>query len=188
MYVNSDIITEAEVRFGAPVDKALTAPVTEAELDFIKKTQKRGREHDITLLIFNAVGEIAVMNKHGYPEGLYRPPSGGLDPGESFEAGGKREALEETGLEIELERYLLRVEVTFTSPTRTLLWYTHVFTARALTEEIEPQDIKEIREARWAPMSIFDEFRERIKTYRNGGIQYRGMLHEEILQALKDSD
>lgn len=185
MFVTQEIIAEAEALYGSPIEKSITAPLKEDELDFIKKTQKRGREHDITLLIFNAAGEIAVMNKHGYPEDLYRPPSGGLEPDESLTAGAKREAFEETGLEIELERYLLRVTVDFKSPTRSLPWFTHVFTAKALTTEINPQDLKEICKARWAPMSIFDEFRELVKKYDRGGIQYRRMLHEEILLALK---
>lgn len=184
MFVTSEIIREAERLFGVPIEKNITAPLKEDELDFIKKTQKRGREHDITLLIFNEKGEIAVMNKHGYPQGLYRPPSGGLNPGEAFAEGAKREAFEETGLEIEIQRYLLRVTVDFASPTRHLPWYTHVVTAKALTTTITPHDTKEIREARWAPMSIFAEFRERVKEYDRGGIQYRRMLHDEILAVL----
>ena len=172
---------------GVPIEKQITAPLTEDELDFIKKTQKRGREHDITMLIFNDDGEIAVMNKHGYPSELYRPPSGGLEPDESFADGGKREAFEETGLTIELEKYLLRVTVDFASPTRNLPWYTHVFTAKALTTDIIPQDTKEICKARWAPMSIFNDFRKQVKKYNRGGIQYRRMLHDDILKALRVS-
>ncbi len=184
MFVTKNLITKAESLYGTPVEKYIIAPLKEPELDFIKKTQKRGREHDVTFLIFNEAGEIAVMNKHGYPENLYRPPSGGLDPDESFTDGIKREAYEETGLEIELERYLLRVTVDFKSETRTLRWYTHVFVCKALTQEITPHDTKEIREAKWAPMTIFDEFRERVKAYDKGGIQYRRMLHDEILNLL----
>ncbi|MBN4076508.1 NUDIX hydrolase [Gemmatimonas aurantiaca] len=185
MFVTPEIIADAERLYGAPIEKCITAPLKEDELDFIKKTQKRGREHDITMLIFNDAGEIAVMNKNGYPAELYRPPSGGLEPDESFTAGGKREAFEETGLDIELTKYLLRVTVDFKSATRSLPWYTHVFTANALTTEIYPQDTKEICKARWAPLSVFDEFREQVKQYDRGGIQYRRMLHEEILLALK---
>ena len=184
MFVTKQLITQAESLYGIPVDKQITAPLKEHELDFIKKTQKRGREHDVTFLIFNDKKQIAVMNKHGYPEGLYRPPSGGLDPGESFTDGIKREAYEETGLEIELEKYLLRVTVDFASETRTLRWYTHVFICKALTEKIIPHDTKEIREAKWAELTIFDEFREKVKAYKSGGIQYRKNLHEEILKLL----
>lgn len=184
MYVTPERVAEAEALFGSPKELSLTAPLKEAELDFIKKTQKHGRKHDVTLLIFNSAGEIAVMNKHGYPSELFRPPSGGLEPGESLEDGCKREAMEETGLEIALKRYILRVKVSFTSPTRVLPWVTHVFTADALTEKIEPQDLKEIRKAKWAPMSVFDEFREKIKVYDRGGIRYRQRLHEEILKVL----
>ena len=184
MYVSAERVAEAENLFGRPKEIALNAPLTEDELDFIRSTQKNGRKHDVTLLIYNSAGEIAVMNKHGYPSELFRPPSGGLEPGESLDHGCKREALEETGLEIELKRYILRVSVSFTSPTRVLAWVTHVFTADALTETIEPQDTKEIRKAKWAPMSVFDEFREKVKSYDRGGIRYRQRLHDEILKVL----
>ena len=104
MFVTNDKIAEAETLYGAPVEKHITAPLREDELDFIRKTQKRGREHDVTFLVFNGKSEIDVMNKHGYPAGLFRPPSGGLDPCESFTDVIKREAFEETGLHIEVER------------------------------------------------------------------------------------
>lgn len=90
-----------------PLEVAFEIPYRASEFDFLKRSQKHGRAHDVTLVIFRGP-EIAVIAKPHYPPGLYRPPSGGVNPGESFEAGALREAREETGLDIALVRYLAR--------------------------------------------------------------------------------
>ena len=190
MYITPALIDEAENLYGVPREARMTAPVREEEWDFIRRTQRRGRAHDVTLIIFHpdaATPQIAVINKHGYPEGLFRPPSGGLDPGESFANGAGREAFEETGLTIALRRYILRVFVDFNSPTRTLPWTTHVFTAHAENDKIVIYDTKEIRDARWATLSVFDDFRKRSPEFDRGGVQYRRALHDEIMRELPRS-
>jgi 8-oxo-dGTP diphosphatase len=51
-------------------------------------------------LVFNAAGEILVVEEHGF----WWLPGGGLEAGESFEAGLRREMLEETGYAVEILR------------------------------------------------------------------------------------
>ena len=69
-----------------------------------------------------------------------------------------REAYEETGLSIRLDRYILRCAIRFYSPTREVDWTSHVFTAAYTGGNIGPHDLKEIREARWATVDEFPEF------------------------------
>ena len=57
--------------------------------------------------------KIIVVAKHFYPKGLFRAPSGGINVGEDFIDGAKREALEETGCEIEISKFLLKTNVQF---------------------------------------------------------------------------
>ena len=152
-------------------------------MDIIIGSMKDGRAHDLTLFIFH-VGKIAVIAKHSYPPRLYRPPSGGLQPGETFEDGAVREALEETGLSIELEKYILHVEIDFRSPTRHVAWTSHVFTARCKGGEIAPRDHDEIREARWAALDEFPLFSRLMRVTDSGGFHYRAFLQEEVLKRL----
>ncbi|MFQ6090103.1 MAG: NUDIX domain-containing protein, partial [Candidatus Bipolaricaulia bacterium] len=79
------------------------------------------RAHDVTLFIF-IEGRIVAIRKPFHPPGVYRPPSGGVSPGERISEAAEREALEETGLEVELERYLLRLKPTFVHRGERVRW------------------------------------------------------------------
>jgi len=41
---------------------------------------------------------VALIRKPHFADGIWRPPGGGIKPGEDFVAGAVREALEETGI------------------------------------------------------------------------------------------
>ena len=183
MYLTDDILSAAREKYGIPEVLRFQTASAEREMDMIIGSQKHGRAHDITLFILHN-GKIAVTAKHHYPPGMYRPPSGGMTPGESLEDGGAREAYEETGLSIILERYLLRIEVEFSSPTRTVNWTSHVFTARCIGGEIGPHDHHEIREARWALPEEFPAFSALMRQSDSGGLQYRAFLQDEVLARL----
>jgi ADP-ribose pyrophosphatase YjhB (NUDIX family) len=145
MYVDAKMIKEVEERFGEPQVVRLEHEIGDKELAFVRASQKHGRAHDITFFIFNN-DHLALIRKPMFERPIFRAPSGGLDPGESFEEGARREALEETGLEIELERYLLRIHVRFTADDDYVDWTSHVFKAREVGGQLEVRDTSEIAE------------------------------------------
>lgn len=149
MYFGGEKVRALEARYGTPPRLRWEYSLGEPEYRMVRASQRGGRAHDITLFIFRGP-HLAVIRKPSFPPGAYRAPSGGLHPEEGFEAGVRREAREETGLEIELDRYLLRVEVRFRWNDQVIDWTTHVFSARAMHERLAPQDHEEIAEARWA--------------------------------------
>src|ERR1051325_5224299 len=97
MYVTAEAIREVEEKYGVPSEVALAYEMKPVEFDMVRRSQKFGRAHDVTLFIREG-GRIVVIRKPMYPPGAYRAPSGGIAPGGRFEDGGIREALEETGL------------------------------------------------------------------------------------------
>jgi ADP-ribose pyrophosphatase YjhB (NUDIX family) len=149
MYVEARQVEDLEAKLGKPQVLFLEHDIGDVEMAFVRATQKHGRAHDVTLFIFND-DHLALIRKPMFQRPIYRAPSGGLNPGESFQEGAKREALEETGLEIELERYLLRVHVRFTSDGDHLDWTSHVLQARAVGGRLEAQDKAEIAETIYA--------------------------------------
>lgn len=178
-----EVIAKWEARYGLPVKWEHHQPVSSYDYDGIKSSQKNGRAHDITLYIENS-GRFAVIAKPVYPRGLFRAPSGGLHTGESLEEGAIREAIEETGLSIALNEYLLRAHVVFEDYGRVIHWWTHVFYATTADEEIAPTDMEEIREARWATPEEFAKFNEMMMTADRGGLRYRAALHDQIADLL----
>jgi 8-oxo-dGTP pyrophosphatase MutT (NUDIX family) len=183
MYITEQMIRDAERKYGVPETHKMSFDASERDIGVIRSSQKHGRKHDITLAIFGHPG-VLVIAKPWYPKGLYRLPSGGLDPGESLEDGSAREAWEETGAQIELVRYHLRVDVDFVGESATIPWTTHLFSARYLSGEIAPNDTDEIREARWCALTEMLAHRELMLKPKVSGLHYRAALQDKFLEHL----
>ena len=148
MYVTTEIIREIEARFGVPDEVRWQFEMLPREFEMVRRSQKHNRAHDVTLFIIEG-GQVVVISKPMYPPGAYRAPSGGVEPGEPFEAGARREAHEETGLTVALDRYVVRARVKFTCAGDEIDWVTHVLSAHPTGGVLAPVDTHEIVEARW---------------------------------------
>jgi len=183
MYFTPRMIQMAADHYGYPPTILMEAPVSEDEYNFIRSTQTFGRCHDITMYIFKG-NKVIVNAKHHYPPGLYRAPSGGLKPSETLLEGIEREAYEETGCKIIVQKYILQVHVSFSCGRKSIPWKTHVFTANYKSGKIQPIDIREIRETRLADLAEFEDFKKIISRMESGGLSYRARLHDEVLRFL----
>lgn len=178
---------EIETRYGHPFIAETRWAATPFEAELLRRARARGRQHDITLFIRRGMN-FAVIRKPNYPPHVYRPPSGGVEPDETLEAGAFREAYEETGLEVVLRVYLLRAHVVFIPKgerDETIPWTTHVFLAEWLKGEPHPVDTKEIAEARWASLEeLTTTLQEALDEAPTAGLRYRGWLQRQALSAL----
>jgi ADP-ribose pyrophosphatase YjhB (NUDIX family) len=184
MYISAEMIEEVERKYGRPAEVALRYEMKPSEFDMVRRSQKHGRSHDVTLYIIEG-GRVVVIKKPMYPPGAYRAPSGGVAPGEPFEEGALREAREETGLVVELEKYLLRARVKFTLGTDEIDWTTHVFTARATGGRLEPIDTHEIVEARLVTLDeMGGGIKQALVASGSTGLRYRAELHDRVAERL----
>lgn len=92
---------------------SLDVPMRDWEFNLLRFSKKDGRYRDATIFI-PFEGRLVCIVKHAYPEGIARPPSGGVVPGEPIDAAAQREAFEETGLHVRITHYLVRVSCHFT--------------------------------------------------------------------------
>jgi 8-oxo-dGTP pyrophosphatase MutT (NUDIX family) len=147
-----------------------------------------GRRHDVTFAVRDAKGRVAAIRKPSFPPGAWRIPSGGIAPGESFEEGVLREALEEIGLAIEVEAYLMVARARFLHPDGSVdRWTTHVVSARpASGTRLAPRDRREIDHARWMTM---DELTGPVAAVLRAGpgglLRYRADLHDRLAGLLE---
>ncbi len=184
MHIDRATIHDLEQRFGKPDELRLSIEYDRREFDFLVRSTKGGRRlHDVTLFIFRH-GRIGVIRKQVYPQGLFRPPSGGVHPGESFVDGAQREAFEETGLVVRLDRYVLRARVSFNHARRHVDWTTHVFAAKYLSGLPRPRDTKEIAEFRWMTPAELRAHGELLRQAGSRGLHYRATLNDAVLDAL----
>jgi len=145
MHVDETVLAPLRERYGDPVRLEWEGEISEREHSLA--THNPNRSHDVTLFIFNG-DQLALIRKHGFEPGIWRPPGGGVKPGEDFVAGVQREALEETGLRVELQRYLVDATAHFVYEPYDVPWRTHVFSATTEDGELGPQDTDEIEAAR----------------------------------------
>jgi ADP-ribose pyrophosphatase YjhB (NUDIX family) len=184
-FVDEAVLGPVRTRYGEPRVLRLVQPVGRAELDLVVASGRRHeRRHDVTFFVFN--GErLALIRKPHFLPGVWRPPSGGLRPGEALEAGVTREALEELGAEIALERYLVRTEVRFVHRDEGIDWRTHVFSATTEACELAPTDTIEIAAARWGTVEeLAGPIRAAALATGHGLWRYRVALHDAAIAEL----
>jgi len=185
MYLDEKWIQAVEDRYGQPRILRLTQEISPEEFLMVQASRKGGRSHDITFFIFRG-NHVALIRKPMFPPGAYRIPSGGLRPGESLEKGTQREAFEETGLEIEVERYLLRVHAHFTCGHHHQGWTTHVFQAHATGGELQVKDTREIAEVKWGTLEeVQGPIRDALLNSGRGLFSYRVALTDAAIAELQ---
>jgi len=185
MHVTEAVLSPLRERYGEPRPLRWDGEVTAQELVLAGSSPER--RHDVTFFVFDPSGRLALIQKPSYPEGVWRPPGGGVRPDEEFAAGVQREAREELGVHIELERFLVSTEATFRGPDGTIDWRTHVFSASTVEELLDPIDTREISAARWGTAEeLGGPIRARLLETGRALWRYRVALHDAALAALAD--
>lgn len=182
MYLSG--VVSAEEKYGRPTVHRMAFPMRVHEFVLLRRSMRWGRAHDTTAFILDQ-SQVVVIRKPSYPTGVYRPPSGGVHPGETLEEGTLREAYEETGLRVQLNNYLLKVFVDFYCSGEHIPWTTHVFTADVIGGSLDPVDKREILEARWVPLeALATSARDALLAAGSFGLVYRAHLQCRALEAL----
>jgi ADP-ribose pyrophosphatase YjhB (NUDIX family) len=182
-HIDEAVLGPLRGRFGTPALLAWEGEISEREWSIA--TYNPVRTHDVTLFILDPGRRIALIRKPHFEEGVWRPPGGGIKPDEDFVAGAVREAVEETGLRVELSRYLVASDARFRLDDRELRWHTHVFLAETDDEELAPDDPVEIAAARWGTLEeLAGPLRARLLATGRAFWRYRVALHDAALAEL----
>jgi len=184
MHLTETVLAPLRERYGQPRPLRWEGEVSEQEFRLAGSSPER--RHDVTFFVFDPAGRLALIRKPSYPPEIWRPPGGGVRPDEEFEEGVRREAVEELGVEIELERFLVSSEARFTTGGRVIDWHTHVFSARTEEERLDPVDTHEISGARWGTRTeLTGPLREAMLSTGRALWRYRVALHDASLDELE---
>ncbi len=187
MHVTEAILAPFRELYGSPTELTWNGRVSAAE--HALATYNPARRHDVTLFVLDESDRIALIRKPHFGAGIWRPPGGGVKPGEALAAGALREALEETGLRVELERYLVDAHASFASPLGDIAWRTHVVLGRTRDAVLAPADTDEIAGARWGSLAeLAGPLRARLLATGRALWRYRVALHDASLAALRSSE
>jgi ADP-ribose pyrophosphatase YjhB (NUDIX family) len=183
VHLDDTALAPLRERFGDPTQLAWDGQISDAE--WALATYNPARTHDVTLIILDRAQRLALIRKPHFADGVWRPPGGGIKPGEDVVAGAVREALEETGLHVELDRYLVATNAAFRNAGRELHWRTHLLSARTEDGVLSPSDAAEIAAARWGTLEeLAGPLRERLLATGRAFWRYRVALHDAALSAL----
>ena len=184
-HVDEAVLAPVRARFGTPTELRWQGAISNVE--WAVATHNPTRTHDVTLFILDPRQRLALIRKPQFEADIWRTPGGGIHPGEEFVAGAVREALEETGLHVELRRYLVDAHALFTNGGRELRWRTHVVLAETSDADIVSGDPGEIAEARWGTLpELAGPLRERLLATGRAFWRYRVALHDASLAQLQD--
>jgi 8-oxo-dGTP pyrophosphatase MutT (NUDIX family) len=177
VHITDAILLPLREQYGPPARLEWNGEITEEE--YALATYNPVRRHDVTLFILDPAERLALIRKPLFAPGIWRTPGGGIKRGEDFAVGAAREALEETGLPVTLQRYLVDADARFTLGAATVHWRTHVFLAHTDAEELAPRDAAEIAGARWGSLAELDgPIRDRLLATGRALWRYRVALHD----------
>ena len=172
-------------RYGEPLLLSWDGEISDVEWGVA--TYNPTRFHDVTLFILDPDERLALIRKPHFALDVWRPPGGGIKPGEDPAEAAVREALEETGLHVQLRRYLVEAHAVFRHSGRELPWLTHVLLAETAETELAPDDPGEIADARWGTLDeLAGPLRAILLATGRAFWRYRVALHDAALQALRE--
>lgn len=146
------------------------------------------RRAEVVLVLPRPGGRLVLIRKPRYPAGIFRLPTGGVDPDEMVLAAAGREAYEETGLEVRPARVLGVVDWTFAhnGQEQAFASYLCLFptTERPLEATDPDEDICGFKELSWHALgAIANRLKQLPPAWQSWGRQ-RAIPHELVMESL----
>jgi 8-oxo-dGTP pyrophosphatase MutT (NUDIX family) len=179
--------------YGQPVVQVADLAVSNL-FDPLNKTDRYG---EVCMVVRRPNGKVLTMIKTFYPSGAYRLPTGGIQQGEDVLAALLRETAEETGLQVEVRRFLAAVAYRTTISGEEPVFYTFAFLldelGGTLTVLDESEQIADFREVEPADLLKLAEYLEQLGTEYSQALQghigdwgqFRAVIHRAVWQALQ---
>ncbi|MDO8684795.1 MAG: NUDIX hydrolase [Armatimonadota bacterium] len=142
---------------GANIDTVQehTLEVGQEFFDFIKLGKEMKRTHaEVVMVIPRPDGQVLLMTKSFYPQSVYRLPSGGIHIDESAEDGLRRELMEETCLDLPVDKFLGELNYLFRCGNQAATFASYIYLMEPTSEEPNCADADEqITDFRYVPIS-----------------------------------
>lgn len=189
-----DELAELAQSYGVPLVQTVEL---EIEKLFDPLTRRDGRYGEVCMVVRRPSGRLLLMTKTFYPEGAYRLPTGGIKQGERVLNAVLRETMEETGLEVEVRRFLAGVAYRTNITGEQPIFYTFAFLLDevggrlgVLDESERIEDFREIEPVELVEVAdrlshLNAEYSEALEgQVRDWGV-FRAVIHRAVWEALK---
>lgn len=191
MFVTEQDIKHAEKKYGA-AQRISFDPIRMLEWEFgvLKTSMRDDRRHDVTMFIEKSGYDekYVCIQKPFYRDTIiYRAPSGGIHKGETLGEGLRREMFEETGLVVDIKRFIAIVKTHFISPDEKehVPWTSYVFLGRDTGGRLETRDPREICDIRLCDRDeMLGAISAAMKCSGWGGFLYRAKLTAKAFEII----
>ena len=158
---------------------------------------KRDRYGEVCMVIRRKNGRLLTMTKTFYPREAYRLPTGGINHGESIFAALLRETREETGLEVEVTRFLAVALYHIGSTGDQPVFYTFAFlldeiggTFGVIDEDEKIEDFREITAEDLPTLTSYlgqlgSQYSEEIGGKWGDWGEFRAAIHQLVWETLQ---
>jgi 8-oxo-dGTP pyrophosphatase MutT (NUDIX family) len=173
-------------QYGVPRRVDFEVEMLPEEFSLVQMTMEQGRRHDVTIFIQHE-DKFVVIEKHAYANsGILRAPSGGAQPTESLITAAQRESWEETGFEVEVDRFVLEAHVLLKCETHPAVpWVSYVFLAHVVGGQRGAKDLKEISDVQLRTRDeLLTEVRPLMLASGLGGFEYRAKMTDAFFEEL----
>jgi len=173
-------------RYGEPKRVDFEVEMLPEEFTLVQRCMTQGRRHDVTVFIQYEC-KFVVIEKHAYANtGIVRAPSGGAQHSESLIAAAQRESREETGFDIEVDRFVLEAHVLLKCKNHSAIpWVSYVFLAHVIGGKLGAKDIKEISDVQLRSREeLLTDVRALMLASGLGGFNYRAKMTDAFFEEL----
>lgn len=183
-------IAQLSALYGTPVRQRCVLHVSDATAQWWASEKCHQGAGEVVLFIHLHTGDLLLHTKDFYPAGVFRVPSGGIKTGEGLCDAVRREALEETGLEVAIERFLAVIEFEFRCQELIIPYPSYLFLLRAVGGILKTMD-KDERITAFTTVPMLDLFSvaERLENlppdWHDWG-QFRALPHRVAAELLQD--
>ncbi len=186
--VDTGGVQRAIERYGEPAKRCYALPITEDSVAYWERVLSR-RRGEVVFLIRRTDGLYVTHTKAFYPPGVYRLPSGGIEPGEDLLSALWREVTEETNLSLCIEGFLAIIHYHFTHGKKCLPFTSYLFSlqereARTLRATDPDEEITAFRENTLAEIgALAGELVSLSGQWRDWG-RFRAVAHRVVVELL----
>ncbi|MFP3896114.1 MAG: NUDIX domain-containing protein [Anaerolineales bacterium] len=185
-------VQRAIERYGEPAKRCYTLPMTEESLAYWERVLSR-RRAEVVFLIQRTNDLYITHTKASYPKGIYRLPSGGIEPGEDLLSALWREVTEETNLSLQIEDFLAIIHYRFIHGEQSLSFTSYVFSLRedeacTLCATDPEEEITGFRENTLAEVgALAEELASLSGEWRDWG-RFRAVAHRVVEELLIEEE
>jgi NAD+ diphosphatase len=181
-------IAQLSAQYGTPRRERCALDVSQGTHEWWSSDKVRRRDGEVVLFIQRRNGNLILHTKDFYPDGVLRVPSGGIKGGEAVVAAVHREALEETGLQVAIARFLALVEFEFHWRGQVTRYPSYSFLLRELAGDLgslDPQErISALTEVPFSELPAVARDLENVPpSWRDWG-QFRAIPHRLVAELM----